>query len=259
MLKVCKKCGSYLERKIPFPLCDGTHRTQEMIVPVMCKCQIDEHEKREKKWQFDQKMIEISKLRNMSLMDNNLKNVRFDDLKITEHNEKQIKICRNYADKFEEVYNGKQGLLLYGDVGTGKTYLSACIANQLMVEKQYPVIMTSFSKMISHMATYKDENIMEKLSNVKLVIIDDFGIERSTDFAFEKIYEIVNTVYDKGIPLIVTTNISFADMKNADDLKLKRLYDRFFERCYPVKFQGLSFRKQKALSNYKKMKQLLEE
>ena len=258
-LKKCSVCWEYIEKEFPFPLLDGENGVASKIVRVLCKCERKEADEREKKWEYEQKMVRISTLKNMSLMDNQLKKVTFDDIIVNEYNNNQVKICKRYTNKFNEMKRNKQGLILYGDVGTGKTYLSACIANKLL-EEQKPVIMTSFAKLLNNVRDYQSQkDIMEKISNVSLVIMDDFGIERSSDYAFERMYEVVNTVYDFGIPLIITTNIDIKDMTSCKDIKLKRLYDRILERCYPVKFTGFSWRKNEAGRRYSEMKKILEE
>ena len=63
---------------------------------------------------------------------------------------------------------------------------------------------------------------------------------------------------DGGHPIILTTNLTMEQMKNCEDIRYNRIYDRIFEMCYPVKVSGLSWRKREAASRYAATKQILE-
>ncbi|KXA31499.1 hypothetical protein HMPREF3229_00371 [Peptoniphilus harei] len=78
-------------------------------------------------------------------------------------------------------------------------------------------------------STFKvDSNeIISNLSNIPLLILDDFGIERDTSYAIEQVYEIINSRYLKGRPIIFTTNLSLEIIQNPNiDLEYQRIYSR---------------------------------
>jgi DNA replication protein DnaC len=152
-----------------------------------------------------------------------------------------------------------QGLLLYGDVGTGKTFSSACIANALL-DKKIPVVMTSFVKLLEKTRGFDedDESIIRQLNKAKLLVIDDLGAERGSDYALEKVYDIVDSRYRANLPMILTTNLDLEEMKAERDIRRSRIYDRIFEVCYPVKFTGISFRKAEANKRFREMRDFLE-
>ena len=81
------------------------------------------------------------------------------------------------------------GLLLWGGVGTGKSFLAGCIANALM-EQEVPVRMTNFARILNELnSSFSGCNdIVDKLCRYPLLIIDDFGMERGTKYALEQIY-----------------------------------------------------------------------
>ena len=90
-----------------------------------------------------------------------------------------------------------QGLLFYGDVGTGKTFSAACIANYLL-NRKIPTVMTSFVKIIGNADLRNREESMyftDRLNRAKLLIIDDLGAERGTDYALERVYDIIDSRY----------------------------------------------------------------
>lgn len=99
---------------------------------------------------------------------------------------------------------------------------------------------------------------MHKLNSVKLLIIDDLGAERSTDYALEKVYGIIDNRYRAKKPLILTTNLTLRQMQEATDIRYARIYDRIFEMCYPMEFSGVSWRKREAAQRYEETRKILE-
>ena len=170
-----------------------------------------------------------------------------------------LKLCQRYARHFDEMLEKNQGLLFYGGVGTGKTFAAACIANHLL-DQRVPVVMTSFVKLLETMQGFKEEDsvLISRLNRAKLLIIDDLGAERSTDFALEKVYNIVDSRYRARLPIILTTNLSMAEMKETVDIRYSRIYDRIFELCYPMQFTGPSWRKREASRRFDEMRSFLE-
>ena len=156
------------------------------------------------------------------------------------------------------MYKENQGLILYGSVGTGKSYAAAIIANELL-EKKVQVVMTSFIKILKDVSTFDDSERLQIITNASLLIIDDFGAERGTDYAIEKVYDIIDGRYRSNQPIILTTNLSIEQMKSCDDIRYSRIYDRIFEMCYPVKVNGFSWRKKEAASRYGEVKKILED
>lgn len=157
-----------------------------------------------------------------------------------------IRKAKIYTDKWSDMLSKNIGLLLWGEVGTGKTYFAACIANAL-VENCVSVKMTNFSTILNDLfyENYKNQYI-DRLNNHNLLIVDDLGIERDTEYALEQVYNIIDARYKSNKPLIVTTNLTITEIKNPVDTAHKRIYDRVLEMCVPVKFDGENFRQQKA-------------
>mgnify|MGYP002510609967 FL=1 len=97
-----------------------------------------------------------------------------------------------YAAHWEEMKAENIGYLLWGKVGTGKSYFAGCIANALM-EREISVCMTNFALILNDLAAiYKDRNeYIDRLCRFPLLILDDFGMERSTEYVdrFDALYE----------------------------------------------------------------------
>lgn len=250
-LLYCGKCGLRKERYVK--LFNGA----EKKVRVMCACQeaaMLREKELERKRQEEQR---LSTLRTNSMMDVRYNGVTFDGAIIDDKNKEIIDLCRRYAERFDEFYKDNQGILMYGDVGTGKSYAAACIANHLLA-KGTSVIMTSFVKILELIGKFDgtEADIMNRLTNARLVIFDDLGAERKTDYALEKVFDIVDSRYRYKKPMIFTTNLNANDMMREDDIRFKRIYDRIFEVCYPLEFTGGSWRKSSGEDKWARMKGL---
>lgn len=90
-----------------------------------------------------------------------------------------------------------------------------------------------------------------------LLIIDDFGMERGTEYALEQIYNIVDSRYRSRKPLIVTTNLTLDEIRHPQDTAHARIYDRLLEMCVPVSCIGVSLRKENALEKLERLKILI--
>lgn len=88
------------------------------------------------------------------MLDDKFKDISFDSLEETKFNAKNLRTCRRYAERFEEMVKENQGLLLWGNVGTGKSWAAAAIANYLL-GKVVPVVMVSFVEIIKDIESKK--------------------------------------------------------------------------------------------------------
>lgn len=165
-------------------------------------------------------------------------------------------MARDYVDKWSDALSDNMGLVLWGDVGTGKTFFAACIANAL-VEQNVSVKMTNFSTILNDLFAESDKNkYLDRLNDHGLLIIDDLGIERGTLYALEQVYNVIDTLYKSGKPLIITTNLTLDELKYPTDIPHKRIYDRVLGMCVPVMFNGVNFRKEEAAAKMEAAKKL---
>lgn len=251
-------CGKCHTRK-QYELDMSAFGVENKKVPVPCSCKEAEiNEAWEQKKKADAQYY-ISRLRELSLMDKRFDGAYFVNYLVGKDNERVYKIAKRYVSDFDGMLEKNQGLLFYGDVGTGKTYTAACIANELL-QKQISVTMTSFVKLLDKMQGFQssDDKMLYRLSSAKLLVIDDLGVERNTEYALERVYDIIDSRYRAKLPMVLTTNLGLAEMKNATDIKFRRIYDRILESCYPVEFKGKSYRMAEASKRYREMKTLLE-
>lgn len=232
---------------------------KEMVVPVICKCKQEKIAEERRREERQREMQRIERLRSSSLMSDKFQTAGFESYVRRGENEKPYRVARNYVDRFDEMFEKNQGLLFYGPVGTGKSFTAACIANALL-NKGIPVIMTSFVKILQEIQNGRmDEGTyLRTLDAARLLIIDDLGAERNTDYALEKVYNVVDSRVRSNRPMILTTNLTLAYMKDPQDIRYTRIYDRIFESCYPVQMPGRSFRLDAGNKRYMEMKSLLE-
>ena len=125
-------------------------------------------------------------------------------------------------------------------------------------DREYSARMINASSLTNHENSYIN-SFSEGLLEFTLLIIDDLGSERNTEYAIEKIYNCINARYEARKPMIITTNISLEMMKNPENINKKRLYDRILERCAPVKYQCENKRKHKQTKNIEAFRALIEE
>ncbi len=177
----------------------------------------------------------------------------------SEEGSPSIQMARRYVDNWPQMKENNLGLLLWGDVGTGKSFAAACIANALL-EVGVPVLMTNFSKILNKMGGMYSEQryrYIASLAEYELLIIDDLGIERSTDYAMEQVYAVVDERYKSNKPLIVTTNLTISQIRNAEDVAHARIYSRVLELCTPVQVRGTDRRTEIGRDKQAMVKELL--
>lgn len=253
-LLYCGQCNTRKEREIIW--FDGKPKK----VPVMCKCRAEEERLKKEQMQKEEEMRSIQRAKVSSMMDDAFRTACFANYQIRNGNERHLKVAKKYCIEFSKMYERNQGLLFWGTVGTGKSYTAACIANYLL-EANTSVVMTSFVRILQEMQGFdreREETFTNKLNSVKLLIIDDLGAERSTDYALEKVYGIIDNRYRAKKPLILTTNLTLRQMQEATDIRYARIYDRIFEMCYPMEFSGVSWRKREAAQRYEETRKILE-
>ncbi len=250
-LLVCGKCRKRKQKRISL-------MGKEKVVPILCDCRLKEIQEKKKKDEYEETMRRISRLKDASMMANKFRNATFSSYRIREENRKIFNLAKNYVQNFSEMRKKNQGILFYGPPGTGKSYTAACIANALM-EKQISVIMTSFVKILQDIGMGdREAEYIQILNYASLLIIDDLGAERNTEYAIERVYNVIDSRIREEKPLILTTNFSLSEMMECEDIQRKRIYDRVFEACFPVEMPGKSFRQIEAAKRFDDMKKYME-
>ena len=248
-LLYCHKCNTPKQTRVEFL---GVVKTPMCL----CKCEVEKREREEaerKRIEFEKK---INENRRIAFPESQMQYWTFanDD----KSNEKISTVARNYADKFEVMREQAKGLLLFGSVGTGKTYIGACIANALL-DRGYPVLMTNFARLSNTLQGMWEgkQEYLDSLNRFPLLIIDDLGAERKSEYMNEIVYHLIDSRYRARLPLIVTTNLSSDELKNPTDITNQRTYSRLLEMCVPIKVEGKDRRREKLKDSFGEIGQLL--
>lgn len=173
-------------------------------------------------------------------------------------NDKIMGAMRKYAANFDTMKEQGKGLILFGDVGTGKTYAAAAIANAL-IDTGVPVYMTNFARIADIVSGLFEgrQEYYDSLNRFPLLVIDDLAAERKTEYMSEIVYKVIDSRYRSGLPLIVTTNLTAEELKHPSELGYKRTFSRLLEMCLPVKVEGKDKRIEKLKADIQPMKDLL--
>lgn len=174
-------------------------------------------------------------------------------------NEKASDISLRYCTHFLSMKEKGKGVLFLGNCGTGKTFLAACIANEL-INQGFSVLMTNFSRLVNIIFGLKEgkQNYIDSLNSYDLLIIDDLGVERQSEYVAEIVQNIVDSRYRAGLPLIITTNLTPKDFSaDSSDIAKSRLYSRISEMCLPVVVSGADRRKKNSAACDSELKKLL--
>ena len=241
----CSVCNRAVQTKIKV-------FEKEKLVRCVCDCII---RKREAESEYQRQQV-IESRRNVCFSESNMAKWTFknDD----GHNQKMTDVMQNYAKNFTDFKKDGKGLLLHGTVGTGKTYFAACIANSL-IDEGFKVVMTNFARLTNQLQGMfaGRQEFIDDFNNYSLLIIDDLGAERNSDYMKEIVFNIIDARYRSGLPFIITSNLTMDEIKNPQDRGYARIYDRILERCFPVEVSGTSRRRQNVRNTYFETKEKL--
>lgn len=250
-LLYCGKCRKPKEAYFP----EGKTLFGRDRHPSECDCQRAAREEREAAEKQNRHREEVERLKRRGFTDPAMRNWTFEN-----DNGKcpQMAKARSYVELWEQMKDGNHGLLLWGKVGTGKSYFAGCIANALM-EQEVSVCMTNFALILNDLAaSFGGRNeYISRLCGFPLLILDDFGMERGTEYGLEQVYNVIDSRYRSNKPLIVTTNLTLEELQHPEDTAHARIYDRLLAMCSPVCITGENFRKATAQEKMERLKTLL--
>ena len=248
----CRRCKEKIDSD---PLnCLGN---KKILFRRKCKCDREEESLRKAKEEADH----IRRLREECFITSkNLISCTFD--KVIAPDRQEVIIAKNFVKNFKELSKDNNGLIFHGNVGTGKTYLAACIANKIIEDYQIRVKMRNIPQIINDIEKggfdIDKNDYYRKLSSVSLLILDDFGIERNTEYVNEMVYQIINTRYESKKPTIISTNIPLGVIMNgSNDIDKERIYSRLREMCIPVKIAGKDIRTELGRKKLRETRSLL--
>ena len=210
------------------------------IMGCLCACETRRYDAEQKAIRDRELRLKMEDRKNFLIEDKRIRSFRFSSAE----DSPQIRKARKYTEQFGEMNDGCMGLLFWGPPQTGKTFTAACIANAL-IGRGVEAMMTSFPYLLS--MSYQDRfDMIKKMVRCPLLILDDLGAERQSEFALETVYLVVDKRNKAGKPLIVTTNLPLQELQNPKTTDYERIYSRILEVCVPVFFNGKRYRTEEA-------------
>lgn len=224
-LRYCGKCRTGKQIHLPPPF--------DCVVPCMCKCMEEQYESERKAIKDYERRMTIQNNRIKAFGDSAMMNCTFasDD----KSNKRLSMLCGNYVKEFSL---DSKWLIFYGNVGVGKSYAAAMIANAV-IDKGFTARFTTFSAIESLLwNAERKSDIYGELASCGLLVLDDFGSQRSSNYMDEIVFRVVDDRLRSGKPMIVTTNLTPADMLSPKDISMAMVMSRMCEKSLPIKCEG---------------------
>ena len=178
--------------------------------------------------------VALAKARSLSaVIPRRYRDVAFDRPPVTEIDHQIVSAVRRFTDRIDEMLDKGRGLWLMGPVGTGKTTLAMLVAKAALAGGR-SVAIYSLPRLLNeirdtHRAERSHVDLLDRLTAVDLLHIDDVGAERSTDWVLEELYSIVNARYEDERSMVITTNI--LDREALCEQISERTVSRLTEMC----------------------------
>lgn len=149
-----------------------------------------------------------------------------------------FRFFKNYADDFKTAFSENHGLLIYGNVGSGKSFAAACIANQV-IENGYTAYFTNFAEIKNNLWNAENKQaFVNDVCSYDLLVIDDFGTESDSSYTSEIVTNIFDTRVNKQKPMILTSNFTPEQLKKNGEMEYQRIISRVLGSCMAIKYVG---------------------
>jgi DNA replication protein DnaC len=173
--------------------------------------------------------------------------VGFDRPPVTDIDPTVVGEVRRYVSSLDDNLRQGKGLWFMGDVGTGKTTL-AMLVSKAALERKRTVAIYSVPRLLSELRTTFGEdsetsylNLIDALTSVDLLHLDDVGAEKTSEWVLEQLYAIINARYEEERAIVLTTNL---DPDQLSDQITERTVSRLMEMCGdPLPLFGDDWRK----------------
>jgi DNA replication protein DnaC len=186
-------------------------------------------------------LIALRKARSLSaVIPRRYRDVAFERPPVTEIDAAVVAATRRFANTIDEQLDAGRGLWFMGPVGTGKTTL-AMLVSKAALKAGRSVAIYSLPRLLNeirdtHRAERSHVDLLDRLTAIDLLHIDDVGAERTTDWVLEELYSIVNARYEDQRSMVITTNI--LDREALCEQVTERTVSRLTEICDELPLLG---------------------
>ena len=246
-LLYCTKCHTLRCTKEPVPVFDKR-------MPVICECMKEEERKEKERDVQIAKQAQLDRLRGASLLGDRYKNTTFanTDLDRPDDFKKAFQRCRKFCQIPDQALEHGYGVYIYGDSGTGKTHLTACMCNELMSQLKQCLFTNFFeiAKLIQRTWNGNEDAsvVIKRICDVDFLFLDDLGTEQLTkggedNWLQGQVFDIINKRYNNKKPTIFSSNYSMNELIK-DRGMMKKTVDRIGEMSTAmIKLTGESYRR----------------
>ena len=234
----CKRCGQEAKPRFIFI----GWRQQEHCE----SCSKIVSEERERETSIRERKEKTARLLESSGMRGIMRDMTFDSFN-SQNRGNIYKTAKRYAEDFTPQTN--TGLILFGKAGSGKTHLAVAIVRQVIERKQIAVkvartveLLADIRKTFNDHDGYRVENeseLIQKLAYVPLLVLDDLGAEKISDWVREIFYRIIDERWLEQRPIIVTSNLN---LKELEERVGDRIVSRIAGVCVPLELQNQDYR-----------------
>ena len=214
------------------------------IAVLQCDCQEKQKLKLEKIQKAKEREENIYRFKRYSNLSK--KEFTFENWQHNQYTQLAEDCYQSYMKFLKEYHLGSQGMIVFGKAGCGKTHLSIALATELancgikVIFKNVPALFEEIFDTFNN-SEVKTSDIINPIIQSDVVILDDLGAEKPSDFVRSKLYYIINALYNSNATVIVTSNLeNVSDLK---DIIGFRAYDRLLEMCDLVHNKGKSYRR----------------
>jgi len=258
---ICPYCQNVVPKK------RITLFNREYTVQPVCDC---EAEARDREWEEAQERFrkrEIERRFSISDEGERFSQYRFDTFIPVQGTEAALRMAREFAETFGERKDGL-GLLIWGQPGNGKSHLAAAICHQLkeaghtVIFKKVPNLLERIRNTFRRGANETEQQIMDALRECDLLVMDDIGAEKVTDWVLEVLFRIIDGRYSYRRPIVFTTNFSPTSLllrfqpegkaTEEQEIAAKRIHDRIIGMTAIVENRAPSYRRKEAETRAKK-------
>lgn len=247
----CPECGNIVEPVVIEVF------GQTRYIRGTCKCELERQAQEEARRKEYERKARIARLFDLAELGPRFAECTFESWIARPGSERCLEAAKNFAEHFDRHQVSGEGLLMFGNPGNGKSHLAAAIVNAVIprgkacVFRSVPALLKKLQETYRADARVSESEILAVLQDADLVVLDDLGAEKMTEWAESMIYYIVDQRYRWRKPIIVTTNCDLETLENRIGV---RTIDRLLEMCVLVENRATSYRKEEAFKRMKTLK-----